>query len=302
MECTDALIDQILRLYELKGDKLNHLSITGGEPTLVAKLPIYVKKFVDNKVTVGIDTNGWNIDKNWLIDMEKAGLSYILLSVYSMNKDKFNYLRGNSDGKLYACMRKTIELLRKYKESGGRIQIRFQCVLMKENYEELPELLSYAIESDFDTFSTSYYISNSPDENLLMSKNDIENFVFNVTPRIKSVLSKCKTNEKTKMENIKKLSSFFSFDGIPLETIEKGIYRPSGTTCEEKNRIAIYPNGDAVPCLGFDYNMQQKYKINIFDSHSLSNIIHSNFNNFWNSSFTMCSRCSSGFQVWFTLK
>ena len=90
MDCTDTLIDQILKLYELKGDKLNHLSITGGEPTLVAKLPIYVKKIVNSKVTVGIDTNGWNIDENWLMEMERSGLSYILLSVYSMKKDKFN--------------------------------------------------------------------------------------------------------------------------------------------------------------------------------------------------------------------
>ncbi len=302
MDCTDTLIDQILKLYELKGDKLNHLSITGGEPTLVAKLPIYVKKIVNSKVTVGIDTNGWNIDENWLMEMERSGLSYILLSVYSMKKDKFNYLRGSCDGKLYSCMRKAIELLKKYKENGGKIQIRFQCVLMKQNYEEMPELLTCAIESGFDTFSTSYYISNNPDENLLMSKNDIDNFIFNVVPKVNSILSKCNTNKIVKKENLKKINSFFKFDGISLETVGKGVYRLPGTTCEDRNRIAIYPNGDVVPCLGFDYKMQQKYKINIFNSYSSLNIINSNFDNFWNSNYDMCSRCSSGFQVWFTLK
>lgn len=300
--CTEELVEQILKLYQYKGDIANHLSITGGEPTLVADLPYYVKRFTDNNISVGVDTNGWNIDEKWLSEMEKAKLNYILLSVYSLEKDKFNYLRGSSDGKLYSSVSKTIKLLKKYKDDGGSIQVRLQCVLMKQNYQEIPELLTCAIESGFDAFSTSYYISNVANEKLLMSKSDIDNFISRTLPKVRILINNCKISEKVKKENLRKIDSFFCFNGVSNEDIEKGIYRTMGTTCNEKNRVAIYPNGDVVPCLGFDYYMKQKYIINIFENGNLFKIIEEVFGNFWEDCYNMCSKCSSGYQVWFPLK
>ena len=74
-----------------------YLSITGGEPTLIQSLSKYVKQVSKEGIYVGIDTNGWNINKEWLKEMESAGLKYILFSVYSMNELVFEQLRGSEN-------------------------------------------------------------------------------------------------------------------------------------------------------------------------------------------------------------
>lgn len=297
----EELFTKILSIYKKVGDKENHLSITGGEPTLISNLPYFVKKMTEHNITVGIDTNGWNINRKWLEEMEQAGLKYLLFSVYSLKREIYNHLRGAENGQLFARMKEAICVLKKYKEDGGTIQIRMQIVLMKPNFRELPILLEEAIQSHFDSLSTAYYISNEPEENILMDQSDIECFVKEVCPKMISIMEKCNMDKALMDANKQKIKSFFKIKDMNLEELSKGIYRRSGCNCSEPNRISIYPNGVAVPCLGFDYIMDESYGLNIFDNEQYKKLFDNRFEDFWKSDYALCERCSSGYQVWLDL-
>ena len=289
--------EKILALFKAKGDKENHLSITGGEPTLVIDLPKYVKKLVENNIPVGIDTNGWNITEEWLNTMEKAGLKYILLSVYSLKKDTYEYLRGSDNGELFERMKNAITILKKYKEEGGSIEVRLQTVLMKPNYKELPDILELSILSGFDALSTAYYIALDADERLLMDQNDIKIFVDKMEIEMISIIKRYVSDNSLVEKNINKIYSFFKFDSVSLENIAQGKYRKNN--CGERNRVAIYPNGVVAPCLGFDYYMDEKNMLNIMADDTLD--VFGKLIEFWNKDYIMCTRCSSGYQIWLEL-
>lgn len=297
----EELFEKILSIYKEFGDEVNHLSISGGEPTLIRNLSYFVKIMTDHNITVGIDTNGWNIDRNWLAVMEKVGLKYVLFSVYSLKKDIYNHLRGTENGQLFDRMRETLCVLKKYKEDGGTIQIRLQTVLMKPNYSELPKLLEEAIRSHFDSLSTAYYISHNPEENILMEQSDIEFFIAEVCPKMISVMEKYNMDGTLIEANKQKINSFFNIKDINLKELANGIYRRRGCNCGENNRISIYPNGVAVPCLGFDYILDESYGLNIFDDEQYKKLIDIRFKDFWESEYDLCKRCSSGYQVWLNL-
>lgn len=297
----DELFNKILSIYKTIGDNENYLSITGGEPTLIENLSYYVKRMETHGIVVGIDTNGWNINQNWLEEMEKAGLKYVLFSVYSLEKNVYDYLRGTQDKSLFERMEKALCVLKKYKEDGGTIQIRLQTVLMKPNYRELPKLLEVAILSHFDSLSTAYYISHEPSENILMDQSDIEYFTRQICPEMISVIKKYNMNDILIKVNEQKIKSFFNIKEISLQEIAKGIYRKSECNCGENNRISIYPNGAVVPCLGFDYSMDESYALNIFDEKQYQVFIAERFKDFWKREYVLCPRCSSGYQVWLNL-
>lgn len=297
-ENLDLLFDKMLELYRAVGDKENFLSITGGEPTLVSNLSSYIKKMTENNISVGVDTNGWNINEQWLEEMEKAGLQYILFSVYSFDKTIYEYLRGSQNEYLFSQMQKTLSVLKEYKMKKGVIKIRLQTVLMKPNFKELPSMLEKVIVSGFDALSTSYYIAMNPNKNLLMSQKDIQYFIDEVEPRMLAVMKMYKIDDKLFEKNKKKIHSFFKFDSVTLQDIEQGKYRKNQKNCEENNRIAIYPNGVIAPCLGFDYYMDEDYVFNILEEKDSVKNIKSTFEEFWKKEYVMCSKCSSGYQVW----
>lgn len=298
---TAELFDKILTLYREVGDKENHLSITGGEPTLICNLADYVSKASMNNITVGLDTNGWNINWNWLKEMEQAGLKYILFSVYSLDKNTYKYLRGSENGFLFERMIKTLNILKEYKANGGTIQIRLQTVLMKPNFRELDNLLEEAILAHFNSLSTAYYISYESERNILMNQSDIECFITQVCPKMISIMEKYNISSIIIEENERKIRTFFSMDGISLQELSEGIYRRKGFNCGENNCIAIYPNGVIVPCLGFDYSMDETYTLNIFDKKQYEIFLNERFRNFWENDYVLCTRCSSGHQVWLNL-
>lgn len=301
-EKLEILFDEILGIFKRYGDEENHLSITGGEPTLIDGLDQYVAKMTEHNISVGIDTNGWNVTEQWIESMEKAGLKYILFSVYSLNKRVYDYLRGASNSELFLRMERAFEALKNYKSSNDKIEVRLQTLLMKNNYKELPKLLQKAISSKFNTISTSYYISVKPQKTILMNKFDIQIFKNDISKQLLDIMKKSDISSENLIINQKKIKSFFQFDDINLDDIEKGIYRAKEENCKEKNKFIIYPNGNLVPCVGFDYCMDSKYTTNIFKDKRVEENLDEIFEEFWGESHDICTRCANGKQIWLNLK
>lgn len=298
----ERVYNRIINLFLECGDAENGISITGGEPTIVKDLPSIVKMFTKENIKVGIDTNGWNVTESWLYEMEQANLSYLLFSFYSINKDIYNMLRGSENTELFQKASEALHSLKKYKKSNGSINIRQQVTLLKSNYAELPELLKLALNCNFDALSTAYYISAKEDHEQTMNQTDIGIFKNNTVKKIQEILYDSDLDPILIEDNIKRMNNIFEFRNMPLSQIAKGYYRPSGDMCYSKNKLAIYPNGDVVPCVGYDYIMESKEKVNILDC-SYQQIMQSRlFACFWEKPYALCERCSNGYQIWLDLK
>lgn len=295
------LFERIIQLFKDSRDSENSISITGGEPTLVTDLPYIVEQFTKANIKAGIDTNGWNITEFWIQDMENAGLDYILFSYYSLKKEVFDLLRGSEQSALFERSSNAVSMLKNYKKAGGKVKVRQQTVIMKQNYQELPDLLEFALNCGFDTLSTAYYISSNEDEKLALSEKDIVLFKDVVTNKLYQKLVDRSMDEKLLSENLERIRRFFVFDDIPLDQISKGYYRKEGSMCNETNKLVIYPNGDVVPCLGFDYIMDRSYAENIKEKDYKSIKNSEKFKKFWGKPYKLCNRCSSGYQVWINL-
>lgn len=295
------IIMRIIRLFEEVGDSKNSISITGGEPSVIDNLPEIVKAFSKEGITVGIDTNGWNVTYDWLRRMEEAELDYVLISLYSLNKASFDKMRGTGDTDLFDRASRAIDALEQLKKEHSSIKVRQQVTLLKDNYQEVPILLENAIERGFDAFSTAYFISASEDSITGMSEADIVNFRQNIIPKVIEVLKNNKMSNEKFHENLKRISSFFEFKGVTIDEVARGYYRPNNDMCNDTNRIVIYPNGDAVPCTAFDYFIEGSKSVNILKS-SYSQIVNSHlFIDFWKRPNYMCTRCPNGHQIWIDL-
>lgn len=294
----EKIIDLLLKC----GDSVNSISITGGEPSIITELPEIVKMFTKEGIRVGIDTNGWNVTDVWLSKMEQAGLDYILISFYSKNKETFDKLRGSENTLLFDRAFCALQSLKKLKENNSTINVRQQVILLKENYKEIPNLLRMALEFQFDAFSTAYFISATEDKTLTMNQEDIDIFKTDVVHQIRQILYDSKLDTKIIEENEKRLAEFFVFGNQSIDQIAHGLYRNKNSMCNEKNKIVIYPNGDVVPCTGYDYIMEQISEVNILDSNYNQIMQSTLFSSFWTKQFALCERCSNGFQVWLNLK
>lgn len=297
----DKVIRNIENLLKKNTDSENFVSINGGEPTLIPDLDVVVKRFKAYDCTVGIDTNGWNIDRKWLAKMEEAGLDYILISIYSLDKQTFNMLRGVTNDELFTRVMKAMSEIKKYKERDGGIQIRFNTVIMKSNYKELPELLNFAIFTRCNSLSTAYYTANSPNDMLRMNFDDIMELKKMIVPELLNILKKYELNEELYSANEAKLRKIFEFENVSSQDIGNGIYRCEGYRCNLKNRMILYPNGDVAPCTFFDYLFEPQYIDNIFEIDICKINMGEKFMAFWNESHTICRNCTDGYQLWLML-
>ena len=295
------VIERILQLFIDSGDSENTLSISGGEPSIVPELSNIVSFFSAKGIRVGIDTNGWNVTETWLRQMEQAGLDYLLLSFYSSNKSLYNMLRGSAGTDLFQRAEQAISAISRLKAAGCQMEARLQVTLMKGNYQELPLLLQIALENHFDTLSTAYYISAKEDPTNTLDEKDIMLLKSDIVYQVKCIM-RDSMSDSLISTNIERISQFFNFSGVSTDRIAHGFFRNKNEMCHDNHRLVVYPNGDVVPCTGFDYIMDTTQSLNIID-HSYKEIINSRiFAEFWINGFPLCERCSSGHQIWLDLK
>ena len=179
---------------------------------------------------------------------------------------------------------------------------RQQVTLMKANYKELPELLGLALDNHFDAFSTAYYISASEDPENSLDEEDIIYLKNIVVKQLISIIVENGMNKALVDKNIARLAHFYEFEDVSISRIAQGYYRKTGDMCYERNKLIIYPNGDLVPCTGFDYIMNKTSFINVMHADYKQIMESPLFANFWDKSFPLCERCSSGHQIWLDLK
>lgn len=117
--------------------KNTFIEINGGEPLLKKELVVrLVKKLKEHFQSVTLNTNSSLLDEKIIDELEKAGLDTIKMSLYSLEKEIHNQMRGNNvafDGAI-----KALELIQK-----SKIKLEIGILLTKKNISSAPILIEH---------------------------------------------------------------------------------------------------------------------------------------------------------------
>ena len=267
--------------------KLNgsYICLSGGEPTMVKNVDDYIKIAKKYGLTTRINSNGWNITEENLENWLNNGLDQIVLSIYGLDEKSVIETRGNR--LIYDKSMNAVRIIKKLKDKYRFIFI-LQTIIMKENYQQMPEILEYAIDNKANLFWPSYLEDAINLDEIRLSEEQINDFKVNVIPKMKYVISK-KIKDNKIRDNIEcSLNSYYN-DGTKLYQ-----YHNENENCHWSGKhFTFYPNGIVDPCPGHEYfKSEYQYKINYDKIDEFMTL--ENLNKCKNVCFDYCKYCPQG--------
>lgn len=152
---------------------------------MVSNIEAYMKIAHSYGLKTRINTNGWDITAEKLDLWLSLGLEQIVLSVYSLDAENIDNVRGSSV--LLERLLKSAKVIKEFKEKRDFIFI-VQTVVMKDNYTELPQILEFAINNNANLMWPSYMEDAINLPGVRMEKEDINILKSNL--RVKSSIIK----------------------------------------------------------------------------------------------------------------
>ena len=279
---------------------VERLDISGGEPTLYKKLIDLIEAGKQYGWYVNLNSNGSMINENYAERLVTSGLDSISISIYSADPRIHDRMR-NSDGLWEKATRavKTFSMLKKRHPS---FQIATQCLICRENYRTLADLMKLDYELGSDRVALTY-LEGDFEKKYLLDENEIHYFRQAVVPEIKAF---CETLDPTIREDaIRVVESLYSKQINSASNFAKGLYRPRESNlppCQRpKNFTILLANGDVHPCNMVEYS-HEPVMGNLFEK-SLLEIWHSDkWNQFRKSLFDYCQWCPINLYMTIPLK
>jgi len=113
------------------------VEINGGEPLLKQDLVYKMADSLHNKFKLTLNTNGSLLDQQVINNLKKSGIDTIKLSLYSLNSDVNDLLRGQAGS--YDSAMTAIGLI----NSAG-LNLELAVLITSKNIGQIPQLLDYA--------------------------------------------------------------------------------------------------------------------------------------------------------------
>lgn len=258
-----------------------YIAISGGEPTIVPNLTEFIKVAHSYGLSTRINTSGFNITRNRLIEWLDAGLDQIVLSVYGVDFNTYTIARGNE--LMYKKGFEALKIIKEVKEEYNFIFI-LQTVIMKDNYRQMNDLLKLAIKCHADKFWPSYLEDayNLPEARL--DSKDVNDFRNNIKKMMVKTLNDNQLNINNNFENLNRI---YEEDYINY------IYHPNKFICHHPgHHLSFYPDGRIDLCCGFEYIDGYRQYV---DYQGIDKILTVDFmKSFENMSFDYCKYCPQG--------
>ncbi len=222
-----------------------YVCLSGGEPTIVPNLVDYITVAKKAGLSVRINTTGYGITRAKLQEWLDAGLSQVVLSVYSLNEEMTKLLRGSAI--MHKKMLCAAEALKQAKENNDFIFI-VQSVIMKDNYTEISAIFKFAMEHNADMYWPSYLEDAVNLETVRLTQKEIDDFRSTVLPRMEACVRQSEKSAKIKERITKEI------DLIYKKTYPNYVYHDSNIACPWPGRhFTFYPDGIVDPCPGHEY-------------------------------------------------
>jgi MoaA/NifB/PqqE/SkfB family radical SAM enzyme len=160
------------------------IKLSGGEITLLERLPEVIKHIKSKGIICSITSNGLIIDDKLAEAIVSAGLDKITISIDSSNPEIHNKIVGMKGA--WERSTNAIKNLVNYKEKlNSELRITISSVLTKVNYRDIDKMLDLLKELNVSRWDTiSLVKGHLEDKSLAMEKEDIEIFDKKIMPLI----------------------------------------------------------------------------------------------------------------------
>lgn len=150
---TELSVEEYEKLFKNSRDflsKINHISITGGEPTLRSDLTDILKvinKYFP-KASININTNAFNTERIMNFVKEAIALTSQLSVMVSLDGmgEAHGKIRG-IDGVFEKTFKSVQELIKFRDENKGKLKIRINHILSQFNYKEFEKVSAFCKEN-----------------------------------------------------------------------------------------------------------------------------------------------------------
>jgi len=255
-------------LEKLVGGRPLEINLSGGEPLLRKDILKIIRLCADNGFSTSMATNGYLLDEETVKNLFDAGLTKIILSLASMNREIHDFLRGVDYS--YDRIMGAIGHLRKYWQKR---QVYINTIIKEINLDDIVELAKW-VQGDkliagigFQALAQPFY---APYDELWHKKEEYADIWPRDIKKVRSVLDKLIEFKKLDYKignSIPQLQLFKEYYGDPQGLIRKSRCN-FGDHIINVNRI-----GEVMLCpfIGAVGNIKNDSIINIWRSESADN-------------------------------
>jgi len=141
---------QLKILDKLIDNEIFDLIFSGGEPLMVSWLEDLVKKASDNKIKTSIITNALLLDKKRALDLKKAGLVGLQISLHHYNSRINDKLTGNK-----GAFNKTVSGIKNAIAVFGEDKVNVNMVALPSTYKEVYSMAKFLHSIGVSSFSVA---------------------------------------------------------------------------------------------------------------------------------------------------
>lgn len=263
-----------------------YICLSGGEPTVLPDLDDYIKIAHSLGLTTRLNSNGWGLTEENILRWLSAGLDQIVLSLYSLEREKVAKVRGNP--LIYDNSLRALHAIRKLKLQHNFVFI-LQTVIQRDTFEELPALLKTAIDANADRFWPSYLEDAIHLPDIRMRWQDIERFRQQTVLQMVQVITDSSLSDRKKAELENAVRQYY------LDPFADYIYHPDDYVCPLRSRhFTFYPSGVVDPCVGHEYfTSNEQLTVDYTDPNSVSRLFDT-VQNIPPAAYPYCRYCPQG--------
>ena len=222
---------------------INHVTFSGGEPTLVPTLTDYIDYATSKGMTTRVMTNGLKLTPDYISELYQSGLKQLCLSLYSTDYQDYTELRNNK-----RMHEKALQAAKNMSLFSDKMTLIMQTIICRVNYSGIPRLLDFAIDNHFHYLWTSLLEDAINLPQIRMTRDNIEVFNNITIPAIKERSSRLL--EKDRDFFLQSADRLFHYPEYA-----DGIYHDKDFShCHLLGNLFIaFPDGKIGYCSGYDY-------------------------------------------------
>ncbi len=227
---------------------MRRLVISGGEPTLGKDLHRLIAEGRKHCDSVSMNTNGSLITEDLVESLIEAGLTTVMISLYSHEADIHNTFRQSKN--LFEKATRAIRIFAAARERHPEFILRTQAIILRENYRTLDDLVRLHHELGSQRLNISYLEGDFGGKYLLTEK-EIAGFREHTVPRMLSLVGELDLPEPECAESV--IQGLYGAEAGDPKDLAKGIYWKDKPCRHPKHFTILLADGEVHPCNIVEY-------------------------------------------------
>ncbi len=227
---------------------MRRLVISGGEPTLgkdLHRLITEARKHVDS---VSMNTNGSRITEELVESLIEAGLTTVMISLYSHEARVHDEFRRSKN--LWEKATRAIRLFSAARERHPEFVVRTQAIMIRENFRTLDELVRLHHELGSQRVNLSYLEGDSEGKYLLTEEEIVE-FREHTVPKMLALIPELDLPEPECAESV--IRGLYGEEAGDPKDLANGIYWEGKPCRHPKHFTILLADGEVHPCNLVEY-------------------------------------------------